>query len=79
MDCDWAVVEKAKNAFQKRDIVFHKCHEYVEVVFWNSFELFDQLPITQLLDSFTQTRDNLQHLSVFFIDEYYLGGNPLNF
>jgi hypothetical protein len=21
-DCDWAVLEKAKNAFQKRDIVF---------------------------------------------------------
>ena len=24
-DCDWAVLEKAKNAFQKRDLVFRKC------------------------------------------------------
>ena len=68
-DCDWAV-EKAKNAFQKRDIVFGKCHEYDEVVLWNSFELFDQLHIMQLLDGFTQTRDNFQHLSVIFIDDY---------
>ena len=26
-DCDWAVLEKANNVFQKRDIVFRKCHE----------------------------------------------------
>jgi len=69
-DCDWAVLEKAKNAFQKRDIVFRKCHEYDEVVLWNSFELFDQLHIIQLLDGFAQTRDNFQHLSVIFIDDY---------
>ena len=69
-DCDWAVLEKAKNAFQKRDIVFRKCHEYDEVVLWNSFELFDQLHIMQLLDGFVQTRDNFQHLSVIFIDDY---------
>ena len=46
------VLEKAKNAFQKRDIDFRKCHEYDEVVLWNSFELFDQLHIMQLLDGF---------------------------
>jgi hypothetical protein len=51
-NCDWAVLEKAKNAFQKRDIVFRKCHEYDEVVLCNSFELFDQLHIMQLLDCF---------------------------
>ena len=72
-DCDWAVLEKAKNAFQKRDIVFRKCHNYDEVVLWNSFELFDQLHIMQLLDGFAQARDNFQHLSVIFIDDYYLG------
>jgi len=69
-DCDWAVLEKAKNAFQKRDIVFRKCHEYDEVVLWNSFELFDQLHIMQLLDGFSQARDNFQHLSVIFFDDY---------
>ena len=49
-DYNWSVVEKEKNAFQKRDIVFRKCHEYDEVVLWNSFELFDRLHIMQLLD-----------------------------
>ena len=44
-DCDWAVIKKAKNAFQKMEIVFRKCHEYHEMVLWNSFELFDQLYI----------------------------------
>ena len=69
-DCDWTVLEKAKNVFQKRDIVSRKCHEYDEVVPWNSFELFDQLHIIQLLDGFTQTRNNFQHLSVIFFDDY---------
>ena len=49
-DYNWSVVEKEKNAFQKMDIVFRKCHEYDEVVLWNSFELFDRLHIMQLLD-----------------------------
>ena len=71
-DCDGAVLEKAKNAFQKRDIVFPKCHQYDEVVLWNSFELFDQLHIMQLFDGFAKARDNFQHLSVIFFD-YYLG------
>ena len=57
-DCDWAVFEKAKNAFQKRDIVFRKCHEYDEEVLRNSFELFNQLHIMQLLGGFAQTRYN---------------------
>ncbi len=76
-DCDWAVLEKAKNAFQKRDIVFRKCHEYDEVVLWNSFELFDQLHIMQLLDGFAQARDNFQHLSVIFLMTIW-GVDPLN-
>ena len=41
-DCDWKVLEKAKNTFQKRDIVFRKCQKCDEVVPWNSFELFDR-------------------------------------
>ena len=74
-DCDWAVLEKAKNAFQKRDTVFRKCHEYDEVVLWNSFELFDQLHIMQLLDGFAKARDNFQHLSVIFFDDYLGSGS----
>ena len=50
-NCDWEVLEKAKNAFQKRDI-FPQMYVYDEVVLWNSFELFDQLHIMQLLDGF---------------------------
>ena len=69
-DCDWAVLEKAKNVFQKRNIVCRNCHEYDEVVPWNSFELFDQLHIIQLLDGFAQTRNNFQHLCAIFIDDY---------
>jgi len=59
-----------KNAFQKGDIVFRKCHEYDEVVLWNSFELFNNFHIMQLLGDFAQTRYNFQHLSVIFIDDY---------
>ena len=66
-------LEKRRMLFQKRDIVSRKCHEYDEVVLWNSFELFDQLHIMQLLEGFAQTRDYFQHLSVIFIDDYYLG------
>ena len=69
-DCDWAILEKAKNVFQKRNIVSRKCHEYDKVVLWNSSELFDQLHIIQLLYGFAQTSNNFQHLSVIFIDDY---------
>ena len=69
-DCDWAVLEKAKNAFQKRDIDFRKCHEEDEVFLWNRFELFDQLHIIQLLDGFVQKKNNFQNLSVTIIDDY---------
>ena len=75
-DCAWAVVEKAKIAFQKRDIFSRKCHKYDEVVLWNSFELFDQLHIMQLLDGFAQARDNFQRLSIIFFDDY-LGRGPI--
>ena len=37
---------------------------------WNSFELFDQLHIIQLLDGFAQRRNNFQHLSDISIDDY---------
>ena len=77
-DFDWAVLKKAKNAFQKRDIVSRKCQEYDEVVLWNSFELFDQLHIMQLLYGFAQVRDNFQHLSVIFFDDY-LGMGSIDF
>ena len=65
-DCDWTLLEKAKNAFQKRDIVSRKCHKYDEVVLRNSFELFDQSHIMQLLDGFEQARDNFSALECYF-------------
>ena len=61
---------KKRRMLFRKGIFFRKCHEYDEVVLWNSFELFDQLHIMQLLDGFTKTRDNFQHLSVIFIDDF---------
>ena len=59
-------LKKLGMLFQKRDIVSRKCHECDEVVLWNSFELFDQLKIMQLLDGFAQTRDNFSGLECHF-------------
>jgi len=50
----------------RKGIFFRKCHEYDEVVLWNSFELFDQLHIMQLLDGFAQARDNFSALECHF-------------
>ena len=69
-ECDWDSHENAKDSFRKRDIVFHNCHKSDEVVLWNSFELFDQLHLLQLLDCFAYKQEVSQRLSIIFIDEY---------
>lgn len=69
-ECDWDSLENAKDSFRKRDIVFHNCHKSDEVVLWNSFELFDQLHLLQLLDCFAYKQEVSQRLSIIFIDEY---------
>ena len=69
-ECDWDSLENAKDSFRKMDLVFHNCHKYDEVVLWNSFELFDQLHLLQLLDCFAYKQEVSQRLSIIFIDEY---------
>tara|TARA_B100001105_G_scaffold202042_1_gene165750 strand:+ start:42 stop:602 length:561 start_codon:yes stop_codon:yes gene_type:complete len=69
-ECDWDSLQNAKDSFRKRDIVFHNCHKSDEVVLWNSFELFDQLHLLQLLDCFAYKQEVSQRLSIIFIDEY---------
>ena len=69
-DCDWAVLEKAKNAFQKRDIISQNYHKSDEMKLCNSFELFDQLHLLQLLDCFAYKQEVHQQLSIIYIDEY---------
>ena len=51
-ECSWDSLENAKDYFRKEDIVSHNWHKSDEVLLWNSFELFDQLHLLQLLDSF---------------------------
>ena len=69
-ECDRDSLENAKDSFRKRDIVSHDCHESDAVVHWNSFELFDQLHLLQLLDCFAYKQEISQRLSILFIDEY---------
>ena len=59
-----------KDSFRERDIVFHNCRKSDEVVLWNSFELFDQLHLMELLDCFAYKQEISQRLSILFIDEY---------
>ena len=68
-ECDWDSLENAKDSFRKGDIVFHNCCKSDEVVLWNSFELFDQLHLLQLLDCFAYKQEASPRLSIFF-DEY---------
>ena len=72
-ECDWDSLQNAKDSFRKRDIVFHNCHKSDEVVLWNSFELFDQLHLLQLLDCFAYKQEVSQRLSIIYIDEYLCG------
>ena len=65
-ECDWDSLQNAKDSFRKRDIVFHNCHKSDEVVLWNSFELFDQLHLLQLLDCFACKQEVSQRLSIIF-------------
>ena len=56
-ECDWDSLENAKDSFRKGDIVFHNWHKSDEVLLWNSFELFDQLHLLQLLDPFAYKQE----------------------
>jgi len=69
-ECEWDSLQNAKDSFRKRDIVFHDCHKSDEVVLWNSFELFDQLHLLQLLDCFAYKQEVSQRLNIIYIDEY---------
>ena len=69
-ESDWDSLENAKDSFRKMDLVSHNCHKSDEVVLWNSFELFDQLHLLQLLDCFAYKQEVSQRLSIIFIDEY---------
>ena len=64
------LLKMLKTLFGKWTLVFHNCHKYDEVVLWNSFELFDQLHLLQLLDCFAYKQEVSQRLSIIFIDEY---------
>ena len=64
---DWESLQNAKDSFRKRDIVFHNCHKSDEVVLWNSFELFDQLHLLQLLDCFAYKQEVSQRLSIILL------------
>ena len=59
-----------RTLFGNRDIVSHDCHKSDEVVLWNSFELFDQLHLMELLDCFAYKHEISQRLNLLFIDEY---------
>ena len=50
--------------------LFSISHKSDKVVLWNSFELFDQLHLLQLLDCFAYKQEVSQRLSIIFIDEY---------
>ena len=69
-ESDWDSLQNSKDSFRKRDIVFHNSHKFDEVLLWNSFELFDQLHLLQLLDCFAYKQELSQRLNIIFIDEY---------
>ena len=59
-----------RTLFGKGILFPNDCHKSNGVVLWNSFELFDQLHLMELLDCFAYKQEISQRLSILFIDEY---------
>ena len=74
-DCGWETFEQAAKRFRLRDEKLAECGRYKEVIIWNSFELFDQLHLLQLLDRFSNKFHGIK-LNLIFVETYL--GNPID-
>lgn len=68
--CGWATEFEAQTHFQARDALFHSAAREGGVVIWNSFELYDQLHLLQLLHWYSDEGAELGWPELVFVADY---------
>jgi len=68
--CGWATGFEAQTHFQARDALFRSAAREGGVVIWNSFELYDQLHLLQLLHWYSDEGSDLGWPQLVFVQDY---------
>ncbi len=74
--CGWATDFEAQTHFQARDALFRRAARDGGVVIWNSFELYDQLHLLQLLNWYHEEGQSLALPEVVFVADYLGQADP---
>jgi hypothetical protein len=74
--CGWATDFEAQTHFQARDAQFRRAARDGGVVIWNSFELYDQLHLLQLLNWYHEEGQGLAWPEVVFVADYLGQADP---
>ncbi|UTW12659.1 hypothetical protein [Marinobacterium rhizophilum] len=68
--CGWATDFEAQTHFQARDALFRRAAREGGVVIWNSFELYDQLHLLQLLNWYHEEGQGLAWPELVLVADY---------
>ncbi|MFC6673889.1 hypothetical protein [Marinobacterium aestuariivivens] len=74
--CGWATDFEALTHFQARDALFRSAAREGGVVIWNSFELYDQLHLLQLLHWYSEEGQGLGWPSLVLVEDYLGRADP---
>ncbi|NVK42517.1 MAG: hypothetical protein HWE39_14850 [Oceanospirillaceae bacterium] len=74
--CGWATDFEAQTHFQARDALFRSAAREGGVVIWNSFELFDQLHLMQLLHWYSGEGRGCGWPEIVFVADYLGQAEP---
>nr|WP_067299123.1 hypothetical protein [Marinobacterium profundum] len=76
VSCGWATDFEAQTHFQARDALFRRGAREGGVVIWNSFELYDQLHLLQLLNWYHDEGQGLAWPELVLVDDYLGQAQP---
>ncbi len=74
--CGWATDFEAQAHFQARDALFRSAAREGGVVIWNSFELYDQLHLMQLLHWYADEGRGCGWPALVFVEDYLGRADP---
>ncbi|GGO75540.1 hypothetical protein GCM10011348_00570 [Marinobacterium nitratireducens] len=75
--CGWATDFEAQTHFQARDALFRSAARDGGVVIWNSFELYDQLHLMQLLHWYAGEGRDCAWPQLVFVEDYLGRADPV--
>ncbi len=74
--CGWATDFEARTHFQSRDALFTRAARAGGIVIWNSFELYDQLHLLQILNWYHDEGQGLGWPELVLVEDYLGQADP---